>query len=328
MNYDQLKDFIANQMRMSHIYQPVMLRHLLLRLGKSTDVEIAAQLLLYDEGQIEYYQQITNRMVGKVLQRRGIVIKDGSSYVLPTFNKLSAQQISELVQLCEHKLDTYIKKRGSKIWHHRRVNRIPISGTVRYEVLKRAKFHCELCGISADVKALEVDHIVPKNHGGEDSINNYQALCYSCNASKGDRDKTDFRDVRLQHKHREDDCLFCDIPEKRILAENNLAFVILDRYPVTKDHSLIIPKRHSSHYFELNQAEVNAINSLALELKRVLEIKDTSIRGINIGYNCGEYAGQTIPHTPMHFIPRRVGDVEIPTGGIRNIIPGKGSYLH
>lgn len=328
MNFEQLRDFIASQMRMSHIYQPVMLRHLLLRLGKSTDVEIAAQLLQYDEGQIEYYQQITNRMVGKVLQRRGVVIKEGSSYVLPTFNKLSAQQISELVQLCEHKLDTYIKKRGSKIWHHRRVNRIPISGTVRYEVLKRAKFHCELCGISADVKALEVDHIIPKNHGGEDSINNYQALCFSCNASKGDRDKTDFREMRSEHRHREDGCLFCDITEKRIVTQNNLAFVILDRYPVTKDHSLIIPKRHSNHYFELNQAEVNAINSLALELKRILEKKDNSIRGINIGYNCGEYAGQTIPHTHMHFIPRRVGDVETPTGGIRNIIPGKGNYLH
>lgn len=328
MNFDQLRDFIANQMRMSHIYQPVMLRHLLLRLGKSTDVEIAAQLLQYDEGQIEYYQQITNRMVGKVLQKRGVVIKEGSSYVLPTFNKLSAQQISELVHLCEYKLDTYIKKRGSKIWHHRRVNRMPISGTVRYEVLKRAKFQCELCGISADMKALEVDHIVPKNHGGEDSINNYQALCYSCNASKGDRDKTDFRNMRIEHEHREEGCTFCDIPKKRIITENNLAFVILDKYPVTKDHSLIIPKRHSKHYFELNQAEVNAINSLALELKDILEKKDKSISGINIGYNCGEYAGQTILHTHMHFIPRRVGDVEIPIGGIRNIIPGKGNYLH
>ena len=41
-----------------------------------------------------------------------------------------------------------------------------IPGTLRYEILKRAKFRCELCGISADEKALEVDHIVPRNRGG------------------------------------------------------------------------------------------------------------------------------------------------------------------
>jgi len=328
MNFDQLRDFITNQMRMSHIYQPVMLRHLLLKLGKSTDLDIASQLLQYDEGQIEYYQQITNRMVGKVLQKRGLVVKEGSTYILPKFDKLSNQQISELVQLCEQKLDAYINKRGGKIWQHRRVNRMPISGTVRYEVLKRAKFHCELCGVSANVKALEVDHIVPKNHGGEDSINNYQALCYSCNASKGDRDKTDFREIRNDHKHRVENCLFCSIPEKRIVAENNLALVILDKYPVTKDHSLIIPKRHSNHFFELNQAEINAMNSLSLVLKGNLEKKDPSIKGINLGFNCGESAGQTIMHTHMHFIPRRSGDVDEPIGGIRNIIPSKGNYLH
>lgn len=37
-----------------------------------------------------------------------------------------------------------------------------------------AKFHCELCGISADIKALEVDHILPRNHGGSDEISNFQ----------------------------------------------------------------------------------------------------------------------------------------------------------
>ena len=81
MNFLELRNFISNQMRMSHIYQPVMLRYLLLKTGESTDAEIACQLLQFDEGQIEYYQQITNRMVGKVLQNRGVVVKKGSSYV-------------------------------------------------------------------------------------------------------------------------------------------------------------------------------------------------------------------------------------------------------
>jgi 5-methylcytosine-specific restriction endonuclease McrA len=62
-----------------------------------------------------------------------------------------------------------------------------ISGTLKYEVLKRAQFHCELGGVSADIQALEVDHIIPRKHGGTDDLENLQALCYSCNAMKRDR---------------------------------------------------------------------------------------------------------------------------------------------
>jgi ATP adenylyltransferase len=51
-----------------------------------------------------------------------------------------------------------------------------ISGTIRYEVLKAARFRCELCGISADIKALEVDHIIPRNKGGSDDPSNFRAL--------------------------------------------------------------------------------------------------------------------------------------------------------
>jgi diadenosine tetraphosphate (Ap4A) HIT family hydrolase len=54
--------------------------------------------------------------------------------------------------------------------------------------------------------------------------------------------------------------------------------------------------------------------------------KDKSIEGYNVGMNCGEVAGQTIFHCHIHLIPRRKDDVESPRGGIRNIIPGKGSY--
>ena len=70
-----------------------------------------------------------------------------------------------------------------------------VPGTLRYEVLKRARFRCELCGTSADVRALEVDHIVPRSKGGADGPDNLQALCYSCNSTKRDRDDADFRRV-------------------------------------------------------------------------------------------------------------------------------------
>ena len=313
-------------MRMSHIYQPVMIRHLLLKGGGATDLEIATQLLQYDPSQVEYYQKITNNMVGKVLRNHNIVDKNASRYQLLDFSSFNHQQIDDLIKLCESKIDSYIKKRGDAIWNHRRMTREPVSGTIRYEVLKRAAFRCELCGISAAIKALEVDHIVPKNTGGEDSINNYQALCYSCNASKRDRDDTDFRNKDATYSNKDESCVFCNIQSKRIVYENNLGFVIRDNFPVTTHHTLIIPKRHFSDYFQSSQAEVNSLNQLIVLTKKILYQEDKSIEGFNVGINCGETAGQTIMHTHVHLIPRRKNDVTNPRGGIRNVIPGKGDY--
>lgn len=124
-------------------------------------------------------------------------------------------------------------------------------------------------------------------------------------------------------------CLFCNIQTNertRIIAENELAYVIRDGFPVTPGHTLIIPKRHAVDYFELVQSEVNAINALMHEQKRLLMFDDPSIQGFNIGMNCGEVAGQTIFHCHVHLIPRRNGDVENPRGGVRHVIAGKGFY--
>jgi ATP adenylyltransferase len=74
--------------------------------------------------------------------------------------------VFNLIELCESKLVEYKERRGKRIWQHRKVSAGYVSGTLWYEVLRRARFRCELCGVSADVKALEVDHIIPRNKGG------------------------------------------------------------------------------------------------------------------------------------------------------------------
>lgn len=326
MTFQELKSFLESQMRMSHIYQPVMINHLLGKGGYATDIEIAKEIAKYDQSQIEYYQKITNNMVGRVLRSHNIVTKTNNSYIIDGIQDLTKNEVEELKTICEQKLDEYIRKRGQKIWEHRRNTRGYISGSIKYEVLKRAQFRCELCGISADVKALEVDHIEPKNLGGEDSINNYQALCYSCNAMKRDTDDTDFRNNAKKYDHRSEKCPFCEVKKDRIINENNLAYLIYDQYPVTEHHSLIIPKRHFSDYFETTQSELNAFNLMLNFGKSHLLGLDKSISGFNIGINSGIVAGQTIMHCHTHLIPRRDQDVSDPRGGVRHIIPNKGFY--
>lgn len=231
-----------------------------------------------------------------------------------------------MVQLCEGKLDEYKAKRGRRIWQHRKLSAGYISGTLGYEVLKRARFRCELCGVSADVRALEVDHIVPRNRGGSDDVDNLQALCYSCNSMKRDRDSTDFRKVRESYEYREPGCVFCEVPKERVIRENELAYAIRDAFPVAALHTLMIPKRHTPDYFALGRPEINACNQLLEEERRSISERDESVEGFNVGINNGEAAGQTIFHCHIHLIPRKKGDIEDPTGGVCNVIPGKGTY--
>ena len=326
MDFLALQDFIQNKMRMSHIYQPVMLITLLEHGGKASVRDIASSICSHDESQLEYYELITKNMVGKVLRNRNIVVKEKDAFGLPGFNNLSNDQILELKKLLIKKLEDFKSKRGNRVWQHRRISTGYIPGSVRFEVLKRAKFRCELCGISADDKALEVDHIIPRNNGGSDDPSNFQSLCYSCNAMKRDRDDTDFRGIAESYNHRQDDCPFCMGIDKRICAENELCFGVEDKYPVTMGHMLVIPKRHVPDYFTLGQAELNCLHSLMSSLKSKALGSDSSILGFNVGVNCGETAGQTVMHCHVHLIPRRSGDVEKPEGGVRHVIPGKGFY--
>ena len=330
MTFDDLMKFISKDMSMQHIYQPVMLIELLKNQGQASVTQIAQAILNKDPSQIEYYSQIVKRMVGDVLtNKRKITTKDKDQYFLEGAKSLSKDQVAELLGLCEAKIAEYEAKRQGAQWEHRRRGRRPVSGTIRYEVLKRAKGRCELCGISNEEKNLEVDHITPKSLGGKDDIANYQALCFTCNAQKNNKDDTDFRNINAQYEHREKDCLFCQIQtddRERVVDENTLAYAIRDGFEVTKHHTLFIPKRHIKDYFGLTQAEINAINQLIDSQKEFLDSSDASIDGYNIGMNCGETAGQTIFHCHVHLIPRRKGDVENPRGGIRHVIPEKGFY--
>lgn len=326
MNFQTLFDFVTRHMRMSHVYQPVMLMELLCSGGSSSTSKIAKAILGRDDSQIEYYEKITRDMVGRVLKNRGVVTKQGKDFLLNGYESLSPDEVKQLIAACQLRLDEYLVQRGERVWQHRKLSAGYISGTLRYDVLKRAQFHCELCGISADLKALEVDHILPRNHGGTDHLENLQALCYSCNAMKRDRDDTDFRTVRESYKTRASGCLFCEIPEKRIVLENELAYAVHDGFPVTPLHSLVIPKRHVVDYFGLSRPEVNACDSLIKTMRGQIQESDSTVSAFNIGMNAGEDAGQSVFHCHIHLIPRRNGDVERPRGGVRNTIPGKGHY--
>ncbi len=124
----------------------------------------------------------------------------------------------------------------------------------------------------------------------------------------------------------DESCIFCNLESRAVFIENDYAVVIEDSFPVTKHHSLIIPKRHFKDYFDIQQTEQNAIHDLLKICRKLLSEKDTSITGFNVGINIGHDAGQTINHCHIHLIPRRNGDMENPKGGVRGVIPDKMHY--
>ncbi len=120
------------------------------------------------------------------------------------------------------------------------------------------------------------------------------------------------------------DCIFC-APEREILAENAHAIAVFDSYPVSPGHALILPRRHVVTVWDLSEAEYAACYALVRELKPVLEVRYKP-DGFNVGVNCGEAAGQSVWHAHIHVIPRFKGDTPFPKGGVRHVIPLKGSY--
>lgn len=320
-----LKNYIQDEMRMSHIYQPVMIWTLLNCGGRATIKEIAREIAGYDQAMLDYYEERVKKMVGKVLTKNKVTIRpNGDKQSFELVADYDSSQINELKQLCQDKISSFIEKRKIDIWDHRRNTRRPVPGSVRYQVLVNAHHRCELCGVDASLRALEVDHIIPKSYGGPDEIDNYQALCYKCNSNKGNRSDLDLRGLSEDYEQYEKKCIFCN--HSKVVAQNELAQAFYDEYPVTRGHILIIPKRHTSGYFDLYRPEINAMNRLLRDLREKLMSEDSTITSFNIGVNDGIDAGQTISHCHIHLIPRRHGDVENPAGGVRGVIPNKQNY--
>ncbi len=123
------------------------------------------------------------------------------------------------------------------------------------------------------------------------------------------------------------ECVFCRMAIQASDCDHfGTVFAVLDRFPVTPLHWLIIPIRHCDDYFALTPEEKgDTDNALAALRRRVMDL-DSDVSGFNLGWNCGTTAGQTVMHAHAHLIPRRRGDMLDPRGGVRGVVPGKQNY--
>lgn len=120
-------------------------------------------------------------------------------------------------------------------------------------------------------------------------------------------------------------CPFCALPAERILILADEALVIRDAFPVSPGHTLVVPRRHIGSFFDLSDAERTCMVELLAQAKAQLDLSFQP-DGFNIGINDGAAAGQTVQHLHLHLIPRYLGDVPDPRGGVRWVMPGKAKY--
>ena len=127
-------------------------------------------------------------------------------------------------------------------------------------------------------------------------------------------------------KYTLENCPFCKMDSERdLIMESDTVFAIFDKYPVSKGHALIIPKRHCANYFDLTVEEQVKCLDLLNQVQKLISAQFKP-DGFNIGVNVNDAGGQTVPHVHIHLIPRYNGDVLNPEGGIRGVVPGKKEY--
>ena len=107
MTFEELRDFLASKMKMSHIYQPLLIKTLIESGGVSTIRQLATAFLSNDESQIMFYEKRLKEMPIKVLTKHGIISRNGELVSL-NIKKMSLEQKAEIKKLCEQKIQEYI----------------------------------------------------------------------------------------------------------------------------------------------------------------------------------------------------------------------------
>lgn len=123
-----------------------------------------------------------------------------------------------------------------------------------------------------------------------------------------------WRYAYITGKDRREGCVFCSLPaehkddEHYILHRGKTCYIILNIFPYTSGHLMVVPFEHQANFAELDDETTAEMMQLAKRAQRAL-IEDYRPDGFNIGINVGASAGAGIAqHLHMHVVPRWVGD--------------------
>lgn len=133
----QLLDFVTKKMRMSHIYQPLLIRSLLDSGGVATLRQLAIDMLSVDESQIRFYEARIRTMPLRILRKHRVVTSTRDGLVRLEVSKMAFTERVQLRSACEEAIANFLSSRGISTWEFRLMETDPVPESLRYEVLKR-----------------------------------------------------------------------------------------------------------------------------------------------------------------------------------------------
>ena len=105
------------------------------------------------------------------------------------------------------------------------------------------------------------------------------------------------------------DCIFCKISKKeipaKIILETEKSLAFMDAFPLTKGHSLVIPK---THYEKVQDISKDDTHDLFETVRKAISKVDKITGATLLAVHNGEQSGQEIPHVHVHLIPRSSND--------------------
>jgi predicted house-cleaning noncanonical NTP pyrophosphatase (MazG superfamily) len=199
MTSAMLIEFLNEEMSMTEIYQPAVIKELVENGGFCTKDTLAAKLAEHDIAVRQYYRQVVMRWPKKTLEKHGVVSYDRNTTQFTLECGLSEKEAKEVIRVCDEKINEWLEKKKDREKSPR------ANESVRYSVIRDAKGKCGLCGIPSSLRPLDVDHIVPQSKAKQGKVEkngrlipvnseeNLQALCFRCNRAKRAGDDKDFR---------------------------------------------------------------------------------------------------------------------------------------
>ena len=120
-------------------------------------------------------------------------------------------------------------------------------------------------------------------------------------------------------------CPLCSPLPAAVVAESEWCLALRDGHPLGPGHTLVVPKRHVASVFDLTGEEWADLWAMVRRVRGMVP-ELSGADALNVGVNDGPAAGQTVLHAHVHLIPRRMGDVPDPRGGVRWVLPQKAKY--
>ena len=117
-------------------------------------------------------------------------------------------------------------------------------------------------------------------------------------------------------------CFFCHLSgskKDKLILEDDDFFSIYDAAPVSPGHAIVVPKVHIVSFFEVEPEFIRKMYGFIVKVKRKID-EEYHPDAYNLGINDGRAAGRSADHLHVHLIPRYIGDVANPRGGIRNLM--------